>query len=81
MTMDLTNFHVVLVEYRDQIGINADCKKQERLDYLEEGRKVRQKIEDERLKVEGIKAQKLQGLREIGIADKYQADLSKKRIC
>ena len=67
--------------YRDQIGINAELKKQERLDYLEEGRKVRQKIEDERLKVEGIKAQKLQGLREIGIADKYQADLSKKRIC
>lgn len=66
---------------RDQIGINAELKKQERLDYLEEGRKVRQKIEDERLKVEGIKAQKLQGLREIGIADKYQADLSKKRIC
>ena len=67
--------------YRDQIGINAELKKQERLDYLEEGRKVRQKIEDERLKVEGIKAQKLQGLRDIGIAEKYQADLSKKRIC
>jgi len=33
--------------------------KQGRLDYLEEGRKVRQRIEDERLKVEGIKAQKL----------------------
>jgi hypothetical protein len=31
--------------------------------------------------VEGIKAQKLNGLREIGIADKYQADLAKKRIC
>ena len=69
------------LNYRDQIGINAELKKQQRLDYLEEGRKVRQKIEDERLKVEGIKAQKLQGLRDIGIADKYQADLSKKRIC
>ena len=69
------------LNYRDQIGINAELKKQQRLDYLEEGRKVRQKIEDERLKVEGIKAQKLQGLRDIGIAEKYQADLSKKRIC
>lgn len=67
--------------YRDQISINAEKKKQDRLDYLEEGRKVRQRIEDERLKVEGIKAQKLQGLKDIGIAEKYQADLSKKRIC
>lgn len=65
----------------DQIGINAESKKQQRLDYLEEGRKVRQRLEDERLKVEGIKAQKLQGLKDIGIADKYQADLTKKRIC
>ena len=72
---------VRFLNYRDQIGINAELKKQQRLDYLEEGRKVRQKIEDERLKVEGIKAQKLQGLRDIGIAEKYQADLSKKRIC
>ena len=67
--------------FRDQISINAEKKKQDRLDYLEEGRKVRQRIEDERLKVEGIKAQKLQGLKDIGIAEKYQADLSKKRIC
>ena len=67
--------------FRDQISINAERKKQERLDYLEEGRKVRQRIEDERMKVEGIKAQKLQQLKEIGIADKYQADLAKKRIC
>ena len=66
--------------FSDQIGINAECKKQERLDYLEEGRKVRQRIEDERLKVERIKAEKIDGLKKMGIADKYQADLSKKRI-
>jgi len=36
--------------------MNSDVKKQSRLDYLEEGRKVRQRIEDERLKVERIKA-------------------------
>lgn len=65
---------------RDQIGMNAEVKKQQRLDYLEEGRKVRQKIEDERVKVEKIKAKKLGDLKDIGIADKYQADLSKKRI-
>lgn len=66
--------------FRDQIGMNEEVKKQNRLDYLEEGRKVRQRIEDERLKVERIKAQKLQGLVDLGIEDKYQADLSKKRI-
>ena len=60
--------------------MNAEGKKQQRLDYLEEGKKVRQRIEDERLKVEGIKKTKLDGLRQLGIADKYQADLTKKRI-
>lgn len=63
-----------------QIGNNSEVKKQSRLDYLEEGRKVRQKIEEERLKVENIKKKKLDDLKNIGIADKYQADLSKKRI-
>ena len=60
--------------------MNAEGKKQQRLDYLEEGKKVRQRIEDERLKVEGIKKTKLDGLKGLGIADKYQADLTKKRI-
>ena len=66
--------------FSDQIGINEEVRKQDRLDYLEEGRKVRQRIEDERLKVERIKADKLNGLKDLGIAEKYQADLSKKRI-
>lgn len=65
---------------RDQIGKNDEGKKQERLDYLEEGRKVRQKLDDERVKVEGIKGQKIQGLQKLGIDNKYQADLSKKKI-
>ena len=66
--------------FRDQIGMNSETTKQARLDYLEEGRKVRQRIEDERLKVERIKADKLRGLVDLGIEGKYQADLSKKRI-
>lgn len=65
---------------RGQINDNAEKVKQDRLDYLEEGRKVRQRLEDERLKVEGIKGQKLSGLKSIGIEDKYQAELAKKRI-
>ena len=68
------------VIYSDQIGMNGEVRKQERLDYLEEGRKVRQRIEDERLKVERIKKSKLDGLVGLGIEGKYQADLAKKRI-
>jgi len=60
--------------------MNGEVRKQERLDYLEEGRKVRQRIEDERLKVERIKKSKLDGLVGLGIEGKYQADLAKKRI-
>ena len=39
---------------RCQISTNESIKKQERLDYLEEGRKVREKIENERQKVRDI---------------------------
>ena len=65
---------------RGQITTNAEVRKQERLDYLEEGRKVRQRIEDERKKVEGIKMTKLKQLQTLGIEEKYQADLAKKRV-
>ena len=50
------------------------------MDYLEEGRKVRQKQEEERQKVENIKKEKLDGLGKLGIEEKYKADLSKKKI-
>ena len=39
---------------RGQISDNEALKKQDRLDYLEEGRKVREKIENERQKVRDI---------------------------
>lgn len=39
---------------RGQIATNESLKKQERLDYLEEGRKVREKIENERQKIKDI---------------------------
>jgi hypothetical protein len=54
--------------------------KQGRLDYLEEGRKIRemQKVEKENL--EQIKGEKLSDLKGLGISDKYMADLSRKKI-
>ena len=42
------------VKIRTQISTNENVKKQDRLDYLEEGRKVREKIENERTKVKDI---------------------------
>lgn len=65
---------------REQITKNEEIKKQDRLDYLEEGRKVRQRLEDERLKVERIKMEKLAELGQLGIEDKYKHDLAKKKI-
>jgi len=65
---------------RAQIAKNASGKQQDRLDYLEEGKKVRQKLEDDRLKVEAIKQKKLNGIQELGIESKYQYELAKKKI-
>ncbi|CAI2366155.1 unnamed protein product [Moneuplotes crassus] len=65
---------------RSQITQNEEVKKQERLDYLEEGRKVRQSQAEERARLEMIKKKKLNDLKNLGISDKYTSDLSKKKI-
>ncbi len=67
-------------QLRSQIQTNDDKGKQERLDYLEEGRKVRTKIEEEKRKIEAIKNKKLQELNNLEIPDKYKAELAKKKI-
>lgn len=65
---------------REQIQQNSEKKKQDRLDFLEEGKKIRQRLEDERSKVEGIKQRKMVELNDLGISDKYKAELAKKKI-
>ena len=55
------------VKVRGQISNNAELKKQDRLDYLEEGRKVREKVEAERQKVRDIQAAKINDLKTSGI--------------
>jgi hypothetical protein len=65
---------------RAQIAKNGSVKQQDRLDYLEEGKKVRQKLEDDRLKVEAIKQKKLGQIQDLGIENKYQYELAKKKI-
>jgi len=67
-------------QLRAQIQQNEEVRKQERLDYLEEGRLVRQKQDSEKRKLESIRQRKLGELKEIGINDKYKAELAKKKI-
>ena len=67
-------------QLRTQIVQNDEVKKQERLDFLEEGRKVRQKIDEERHKIETIKDKKLKDLTSLGIEEKYTAQLARKKI-
>lgn len=65
---------------KDQILNNGDVKKLNRLDFMEEGRKLRAKMDGERVKIESIKIQKLGSLQEIGIEEKYQAELARKKV-
>lgn len=41
---------------------------------------MRQKLEEDRLKVEGIKQRKLNELQDLGVEQKYQYELAKKKI-
>ena len=59
---------------------NTEKKKRNRMDYLEEGRKMRVAQADEILKLETIKHQKLNYLQNMGINNKYMADLERKKI-
>ena len=68
------------VGIRTQILQNEEQKKQERLNYLEEGKMVRQKLEDEKKKIERIKDKKMGELKGLDIPGKYQAELARKKI-
>ena len=45
---------------QDQITKNAEVRMQQRLDYLEEGKKRRQQIEEERAKIARIQQDKVE---------------------
>ena len=65
---------------REQIGTNDAKTKQDRLDYLEEGKKVREEIEDERSKIKSIQNAKIDELKRLGIHDKYMYEIQKKTV-
>jgi len=67
-------------QLKSQISANEEKKKQERKEFLEEGKKVRDKLKNEKHLLEGIKSQKLEELTVMGIESKYTAELQKKRI-
>ena len=58
-------------QLRAQITQNEEVRKQERLDYLEEGRKVRQELDDEKSRLKEIKERKVGELKTLGIPEKY----------
>ena len=47
---------------------------------MEDGRKAKQNMDDWRLRMEKIKMQKIQDLRNLGVQQKYIADLEKYKI-
>ena len=59
---------------RGQISNNEACKKQDRLDYLEEGRKIRENIQNERDKIGNIQQAKLGELKDLGIEISHKGD-------
>lgn len=63
-----------------QIAANESLKKQERLDYLEEGKKVRDSIQADRDKIRDIQAAKIAELGQLGIDSKYMYELQKKTV-
>jgi hypothetical protein len=50
------------------------------MDYLEEGRRMRQKMEEDKKKLEFIKERKLGELKKMNISEKYVGELSKTKV-
>merc|ERR1719230_1021699 len=67
-------------DVQEQIQKNEGRRRQERLDYLEEGRKLRKEIEKEKCHLLNIKDRKVQELRTAGVPEKYLTELMRHKI-
>ncbi|KAL1499597.1 hypothetical protein AB1Y20_011796 [Prymnesium parvum] len=67
-------------ELQAQILMNAEVRKKNRMEFLAEGVGQRAKMENDRLKLETIKAEKLATLHSIGVPEKYTVDLASKKF-
>eukprot|EP00967_Tisochrysis_lutea_P157143 scaffold318259_cov28-Tisochrysis_lutea.AAC.4 len=65
----------VLSQHQDdlkvQIKMNAERRKKNRLDFLTEGEETRAQMDADRIKLESIKAEKLEALHRAGVPSKY----------
>lgn len=68
------------IELRKQMATNEETHKQKARDKYEEGKKIKDKMEAERRTLERIKNEKLQGLYNDTIPEKYTAELARKKI-
>merc|ERR1712188_42289 len=67
-------------DVQEQISKNEATRRQERLDYLEEGRKLRKEIDKEKIHLVEIKDRKIHELRNVGVPDKYLTELMRHKV-
>merc|ERR1711934_509705 len=67
-------------DVQEQIAKNEAGRRQERLDYLEEGRKLRKEIEKEKSHLHDIKSRKIHEMRDAGVPEKYLTELMRHKV-
>merc|ERR1712178_418010 len=67
-------------DVQEQITKNEAQRRQERLDYLEEGRKLRKEIEKEKNHLNDIKDRKIKEMQVSGVPDKYLTELMRHKV-
>lgn len=67
-------------ELKKQIALGDEKKKQEKRNLLEEGKKIKDNLKNQKKVLEEIKQKKLEQLKEESIPEKYTVDLQKKKI-
>ena len=72
--------HEFNLDLQAQIQMNAEIRKQMRMDFLTDGENKRAQMEQERMKLEAIKAHKLAQLASVGVPPKYTVDLQNKQF-
>ena len=68
------------LDLKKLIKIKEEKERLHSKEKLEDGRKMRQKEDDWRLRMEKIKKQKIQDLKNLGVQQKYIADLERYKI-
>ena len=66
-------------ELTSQMNQNEELRNNEKHMQILEGKKNRLLIDQERNRIEMIKAQKLSGVKSLGISDRFTTDLAKKK--